>query len=104
MAYEEVNPSVWKYTKDGDFIEGELLRVQEDVGPNESKLYSIDTPEGVKNVWGATVLDERMALVKVGDKVKITYKGVSEQKTKGKNPAKIFKVEVDKKVVATPTA
>ena len=100
MAYEEVNPTTWIYKNDGDFIEGELLRVQDNVGPNASKLYSIDTPEGVKSVWGATILDERMALVKVGDKVKITFKGLSEQKTKGKNPAKIFKVEVDKKTAA----
>ncbi len=95
MAYEEVNPTDWTYEKDGDFIEGVLVREQKDIGPNKSMLYSIEIPDGVKNVWGATLLDSRMALVKVGNKVKITYKGLAEA-SGGKNPAKIFKVEVDK--------
>jgi hypothetical protein len=95
MAYQEINPTDWKYDKDGDFIEGVLVRVQEKVGINESMLYSIETPEGVKSVWGATILDSRMALVEVGSKIRITYKGLAEPKL-GKAPAKIFKVEVDK--------
>lgn len=97
MTYQEINPQTWTYVKDGDFIEGILIRKQENVGPNSSMLYSIETPAGVKNVWGATILDERMALVNVGDKIKITYKGNAEAK-KGKKPAKIFKVEVDKEI------
>ena len=93
--YQEINPTDWTYNKDGDFIEGVLVQKQEKVGVNESMLYSIETPNGVKSVWGATILDSRMALAKVGDKIKITYKGTAEAK-KGKNPAKIFKVEVDR--------
>lgn len=100
MAYQEVNPTTWTYSQDGDFIEGFLIRVQEDIGINKSMLYSIETPDGVKSVWGATILNERMALVKVGSKVKITYKGLATDVKKGKNPAKIFKVEVDKEVLA----
>jgi len=97
MAYQEVDPSTWKYEKEGDFIEGELVQVQENIGPNDSMLYSLKTPEGVTNVWGATILDQRMALVNLGDKIKVTYKGLGEAKP-GKNAAKIFKVEVDDEV------
>jgi len=92
--YKEINPSNWMYEKDGDFIEGVLVQVQEEIGPNKAKLYSLETPEGVINVWGATILDQRIALVKIGDKIKITYKGLGEAKP-GKNAVKIFKVEVD---------
>lgn len=95
MTYQEIDPQDWKYENDGDFIEGVLVRTQENVGPNDSMLYSIETSDGLKNVWGATILDQRMTLVNVGDKVKITYKGLAEPKG-GKNAAKIFKVEVDK--------
>jgi len=95
MTYEEINPTDWTYKEDGDFIEGVLVQVQNNVGPNSSMLYSIETSEGIKNVWGTTLLDSRMSLTKVSDKVKITYKGLAEA-TGGKNPAKIFKVEVDK--------
>ena len=96
MTYQEVNPTAWTYAEDGDFIEGELVAVQNDVGPNKAMLYSVKTLEGVKSVWGATILDSRMALVSIGEKVKITYLGKSKEKKGGKNPAKLFKVEIDK--------
>ena len=100
MVYQEIDPTDWTYEKEGEFIEGFLVRVQENIGPNNSMLYSIETSEGAKNVWGATILDSRMALVKVGEKIKITYKGLAEAKA-GKKPAKIFKVEVDKPIIAS---
>jgi hypothetical protein len=95
MAYEEVNPEMWNYDKDGDFIEGVLVAKQDNIGTNKSKMYSIDTSDGIKNVWGATILDSRMDFVDVGSKIKITYKGLGEAK-QGHNAPKIFKVEVDK--------
>ena len=96
MTYKEIDPDFWTYENDGDFIEGKLVQVQLGVGDNNSKLYSIETSDDdVRNVWGAAILDTRMALVKVGDKVRITYKGLAEAKS-GKKPAKIFKVEVDR--------
>lgn len=95
MAFEEINPKIWNYTKDGDFIEGILVRVQDDVGINKSKLYHIENAEGIKSCWGSAILDERMALVKVGEMIRIVYKGLAEAQ-KGKNPAKIFKVYINK--------
>ena len=103
MTYKEINPTDWTYQNDGDFIEGVLVQKQKDIGVNDSMLYSIETSEDVKNVWGAAILDSRMAFVNVGEKVKITFKGLGEAKP-GKNAPKIFKVEVDKleeDVVAT---
>jgi len=94
MTYKEINPEMWVYDKDGDFIEGILVKKEDEVGENKSWLYSIETPEGVKNVWGSAVLDTRMAFVKVGSKIKITFKGLGESKA-GRNAPKIFKVEVD---------
>lgn len=95
MVYKEINPSTWVYEKEGDFIEGVLVRSESDVGVNKSNIYTLEVSPGkFIGVWGSTILDQRMNLVNVGDKVKITYKGLSEKKA-GKNPAKIFKVEVD---------
>jgi len=91
-TYKEINPTNWLYDKDGDFIEGVVVNKQTEVGENKSNLYSIETPTGVLSVWGSKVLDERMALVKIGTRLRITYKGKAEAK-KGKNPAKLFKVE-----------
>jgi len=95
VTYEEINPTDFKFEDEGDFIEGILVQKQGDIGVNKSNLYSIETPEGVKNVWGSAILDSRMALTTVGDKIKITFNGLAEAKA-GKNPAKIFKVEIDK--------
>lgn len=95
MAYEEVNPNIWRPEREGELIEGVLTNVQQDVGANESKLYTIESALGITNVWGSTVLDSRMAVVKVGDKVRITYQGLGIKKG-GKNPPKMFKVEIDR--------
>jgi len=92
--YKEINPEMWTYENDGDFVEGILVKKEDEVGENKSWLYSIETPEGVKNVWGSAVLDSRMAFIKVGSKTKITYKGLGEAKA-GRKAPKIFKVEVD---------
>jgi hypothetical protein len=93
--FREINPSVWTYEKDGDAIEGILVKIEKGVGANESTIYSIETsPEVFKSVWGSVILDQKMSLMKEGQKIRITYKGLSEKKP-GKNPAKIFKVEVD---------
>ena len=93
--YEEINPTMWKPTNSGDFIEGILVRTQKDVGDNKSTLYSLETSEGVKDVWGCAVLDTKMSLTKVGEKLKITYQGLGEARG-GKNAPKLFKVEIDK--------
>ena len=95
MAYKEIEPTFFTYEEEGDFIEGILVQKQEHIGANDSWLYSIETLDGVKNVWGSAILDSKLTFVKVGDKVKITYKGLGEAK-EGRSPPKIFKVEVDK--------
>lgn len=94
MAYKEINPELWDSYEVGDFIEGILVAKESEVGENKSWMYNLETAEGVKNVWGSAILDSRMKFVKVGNKVKITYKGLGEGKT-GRSPPKIFKVEVD---------
>jgi len=94
MAYKEINPEIWTYENDGDFIEGILVNKDSEVGENKSWMYNIETSEGVKNIWGSAILDSRMKFVKVGSKIKITYKGLGEAK-KGKQAPKIFKLEID---------
>jgi len=74
MTYQEINPEMWQFATDGDFIEGVLIRKQSDVGSNNSKMYSIETSEGIKNVWGSAGLGKA---------------------NPGHNAPKIFKLEVD---------
>lgn len=63
-----------------DPIEGTFVGVREDVGPNESKLYTIKTDKGEVKVWGSTVLDDKLMGVPQGSKVRIEYEGKLKSK------------------------
>ncbi len=67
--------SPWIPEKKDDAIEGKLLRIDEEVGENKSKLYTLETEDSVRGVWGSTVLDEKMKIFEVGDYVKIVFLG-----------------------------
>lgn len=61
---------------------GQYIGSKSDVGPNKSMMYNIKNDDGeIIGMWGATVLDTKMAEVPVGSRVKITYNG----KIQGKN-------------------
>lgn len=96
MVFEENNPGFAEFKEIDDSVTGTLIKSEEDVGANKSKLYTLEQ-EGNKivNVWGCTILDQRMVGVKLGDMIKIVYKGLGEAKG-GKNPPKIFQVLIDR--------
>jgi len=85
--FREIKPNVWEYEKDGDFTEGHLIAVR--VG-KYGKIYALEHEKKQIIVYGTVVLDDRMSYIKVGEYVKIEFKG-TEPSTKGK-PTKIFKV------------
>ena len=95
MAYEEVNPGMWTPEKEGDSLEGIFIRAEHDVGPQKSTIYHLEKEGKPMSFWGCTILDQRMAWVKPSDSFRVTYKGLAEPQP-GKNPAKIFKVEIDR--------
>jgi len=77
----------WNYKEEGKGAEfvGTYLSKEENVGENNSMLYAFETEEGVKNVWGSTLLDTRLKNIKFGEEVKIVYLGQEpSQKRKGK--------------------
>lgn len=92
--YKEATGNFWKPEKEEEFIEGLLTKVEENVGANNSRVYHIETLEDHINtkLWGTTILDNRMDEVKVGQQVKITYKGRGK-KVGGKQAPHIWKVE-----------
>jgi len=96
MTYKEIKPETWTPENPEDFIEGVLINTEFNVGESKSKLYHLEVSENPISVWGSVILDKIMLLTKPGDKLRITYKGLAEQKDLNKNPAKIFKVERDR--------
>lgn len=77
----------WNYLDQGEGTEfvGIYLAKQEHVGENDSIIYNFERDGEMISVWGSTVLDIRMKNIKIGEEVKIVYKGKAEsQKRKGK--------------------
>jgi len=95
MTFKEIETGIWKPENENDEIVGVLLEKEEDVGANNSKLYTLEVDKKPISVWGSIVLDPKMVSVKVGEKVKIIYLGKGEAKP-GKNAPKLFSVFVDR--------
>jgi hypothetical protein len=74
-------------------LEGVLVDKKENVGPNNSKLFTIEKKGGEKvSVWGSAVLDKLFTLP-VGSTIRIEYLG----KKKGKRGTEFrdYMIEVD---------
>jgi len=95
MVWKSVEPEVWKYENEGELIEGVLVEVVPKTDECGTKYY-IENTSGQWIVYGTVVLDERMGSVKIGELVRVTYKGSKPNKDKRKNDTKIFKVEVNR--------
>lgn len=88
--YEDVPENFWEPKEVEDSVSGILIKIQREVGPNKSSLYSLEGKDGAVNlVWGSTVLDNKMAAVVVGNDIKIIYLGVKS----GKQDYKDYKVQ-----------
>lgn len=69
----------------GDELVGTFQGFEEHVGENDSNVYTFKTADGIKSVWGSTVLDARFKNFEIGEQVKIVYLGkVKSEKRKGK--------------------
>ncbi len=93
MTYREINPDILKFEKKDEFVEGVLVKKAPGKYP-DSQNYTLKTEKGLKVIFGSTILDDKMALVEIGEQIKITYQGTKDS-DKGKNPTKLFKVEKD---------
>lgn len=77
MAWKKVTEEdgeFWQHTQT-PAIEGRLLEKQQNVGPNDSNLYVLETEHGAMNIWGTSVLDKLLAKIQVGTSIKINFLG-----------------------------
>jgi hypothetical protein len=91
--YKDVEAEFWAPKEVNDSVAGNYFGMQENVGENKSKVYHLQQEDGhIISVWGSTVLDSKIQLVKVGTDIKIIFLG--EKKGDGKKRAyKDFKVQ-----------
>lgn len=91
--WKTIEPGVWKPEKEGDQIMGVLVSKEpKDENTGLSARYYLETTAGMFFVWGSAVIDDRMQYVKIGDKVRITYKGKTTNKRN--QTMNLFKVEI----------
>ena len=95
MKYKESTGNFWKPTKEGESVEGLYVNKEVHVGQNDSNIYYIEklSDHEVIQIWGTTILDQRMMPVRIGNQVLITYKGLGEKGKGGKQAPHIWKVE-----------
>jgi len=91
--WKTIEPGVWKPEKEGDSIEGVLVnKVPRDDTKDVSAKFYIEKPNGMFLVWGSAILEDRMQYAKVGQEVRITFKGTDKNK-KGQK-INLFQVDV----------
>lgn len=66
----------WKYENVNDEVMGVYEKMEENVGPNNSNMYTLRQEDGeLIGVWGNSVLNDKFATIPFGDEVKIIYTG-----------------------------
>lgn len=88
---------VVEFAEAGQYISGELVAIQDNVGPNKSKMYFLRIPHSgeVVSVWGSTILDSKIAKSGIELGTAIFIQRLEDVKTKrGMSPAKDWRVIV----------
>jgi len=74
MKFKKVIGS-WNVEKQKE-ITGKILRVQEQGGKFDTKVYTLETDDAIVDVFGSTVLDDKIkSLCEIGNVVQITFLG-----------------------------
>jgi|WetSurMetagenome_2_1015567.scaffolds.fasta_scaffold203885_4 hypothetical protein len=79
--WKKIEPKFWKPEKVDDEVSGVLVGKEENVGKFKSMVYHIERNGEQFNLFGSTVIDDKLKYTKLGDLVRIVFKG----KKKGKN-------------------
>jgi len=96
MVFQNVELEVWKHEKEGDSVEGFYLAMQKEVGEYKSNAYKLEGTDGKKwVVFGNNVLDDKMQVAKVGDLIRIVFKGKGGEESVGKKKYNIYELQID---------
>jgi len=93
MAFQSVDPEIWKPQSDNAELVGWLMSVTPESGKYKGTAYNLEELGSHKKwvVFGNNVLDDKMSFAKVGQLVKIIYLGKKEGNNGQKyNDYKVF--------------
>lgn len=86
---------IWFPSEEGDELIGEVVEINPEA--TYGVQYSIKKDDGEEILTPShKVLQNRLGKIKVGDKVKIVYKGTEPPKVKGQNPTEMYEVYKEK--------
>lgn len=86
----------------GTTIEGLYLEKKEGVGGNDSTVYTLQLANGTKvQLWGTTVIDDRMKVVPLGYQIRVVLNGFKKAKIAGRKPWGDFTVMYAKPAMVT---
>lgn len=97
-----------KFERKGEAVFGEFVGVRTGIGPNNSRVYELATPNGNGEsitiaVWGSTVLDRLFDSayppVQQGDKLAVIFLGTKETK-RAQKPVKLFALKIKRMTIA----
>lgn len=95
--WEKIEPAFWQPTEPDSEVVGVLSKIIPDKGLYKSTHYHMIKDDGETIiVSGSTVLDDKMALIKEGDRLKIVFKGIVKATAAGKKDWKNFEIFKDK--------
>ncbi|MFW6173242.1 MAG: hypothetical protein ACOC5T_05805 [Elusimicrobiota bacterium] len=70
--------------EEGDTIVGVFKGKREGIGKNDGTIYEIKTEDGMRGIWGSTVIDTRFKNLEEGEMIKVVYKGQTKSKKSGR--------------------
>lgn len=85
---------IWLPKEKEEFIEGEVVEISDG---QYGRQITLKNEAGDTNTTPShKVLQSRLSEIKMGDWIRVVYKGEELPKLKGHNPTKIYKVLIDR--------
>ncbi|RAP49893.1 MAG: hypothetical protein BZ133_06840 [Methanosphaera sp. SHI613] len=71
------NEEFWN-ASEGDFIEGELIEITDNIGKYSNRIYKIRTENKIFCIWESVELKELFENVERGDRIYLKYIGTTD--------------------------
>lgn len=92
--FRTIGPEMWKPQKAGESVEGQYVDKKENQGTeSNSTIYTLEKDGKRTMVWGSVILNERMAVARIGEYVRLTFNG--KKSIAGGHSVNLFTVEVE---------
>jgi hypothetical protein len=78
--WKDIESDVWNYENKGDTIDGIYVGMEPKNGDMSAKYFLQNNKGEQSLVWGSAIIDSRMKLVNIGERVRIVFDGKTKNK------------------------